>query len=246
MLAIGFVYFFQEQLIFQGTALPKDYAFSFDQPFEEVQLQAGNGDLIHGLYFPAEGNQVVLYLHGNADDLTRWGKYAKDFTRLGYQVLAIDYRGYGKSEGFPSESALQEDANIAYQYLRTQFEPSEIIIYGRSLGSSVATHLAGRVEAHKLVLETPFSSMTEVVASKMLLLPFELRHSFPTIEYLKDVSMPVAMISGSNDWVTPIRLAKKLIPLMDDPSQFYIIEGGRHKNLNTFPVYHTILEEVLK
>ena len=111
------LYFFQDNIIFQHKKLTQDYIFKFDpdpkqEPFQEYFIQTDDGETLNALLFKTKlrSKGLILYFHGNADNLQRWGKYSVDFTRLGYDILMMDYRGYGKSTGKPTERDLYKDA----------------------------------------------------------------------------------------------------------------------------------------
>ncbi len=240
----------QERIIFQPTRLPEGYVFHFDQPFEELFLENDNAaSRISALFFPAEaesGRQLVLYFHGNAGNLQRWGKYAADFTRHGFDFLAIDYPGYGKSAGQPSEEGCYESAQMAYNWALQQYDAEKIIIYGRSLGSAMASWLAARSPARQLILETPFPSMPKLIAYKVprFIASRGTPVHFPVERYVQKVAYPKSIFQGTRDWVVPYKAALELKQWIGE-DRFFVIEGGGHKNLNQFDYYHEKLLEVL-
>jgi len=248
LVAIGF-YLFQDDFVFQSDFLPGDYAFVFDQKFEEYAIPTNDGDTLNALFFnatvPAKG--LILYFHGNAGNLQRWGKCAVDFTALGYDVLMIDYRGYGKSSGTPSEMNLYKDANTTLEWSQYNFPRKRLIFYGRSLGAAVAAHLALSVTPDLLILETPFDELKGAVflPLKPLLYLYPLRYKFSNKMSLQRVSCKKLIIQGTNDWVVPLSAALKLKPLLHDGDAFITIAGGSHNNLREFDEYHKILAEWL-
>ncbi len=244
--AVGLVYLFQKKIIFQGKRLAADHTFSFNQPFQEHHFRAQNGDQIHSLYFPTADTTkgAVLYLHGNADNLDRWGKHAHEFTSRGYAVLMIDYRSYGKSAGVPSELALYEDAELAYDWLSARFPVEQMVIYGRSLGTGVASHLATQRSARLLVLETPFNHIACPIREKVpwLWLLFDFQHRFLTDSRLAKVDYPVWIFQGTKDKVVPMDCAEQLKPLLKDPARFVVLENGGHRGLDTFNLYQETMD----
>lgn len=144
------MYFKQELFLFLPDKLPQDFEFSYPNA-TEVFLPIENNQHIHGLYFTADqkAKGVVLYFHGNAGALDKWGLVADNFAPLGYDVLIMDYRTYGKSQGKLSEQNLFNDAQLAYNYLRKNFGARDIVIYGRSIGTGIATHLASKTYAKR-------------------------------------------------------------------------------------------------
>jgi len=167
---------------------------------------------------------------------------------LGYEVVMMDYRGYGKSTGTPSEQFLYDDASLVYQWVLTKTTPSRIIIYGRSLGTPVASKLAASVQPEILILETPFDELKGAapVYLQSLLSFFPLRYSFPTKDYLVHVKGKKLIFHGTNDRVVPLSSALRLRPLLKDGDEFIIITNGNHRNLRSFGEYQLKLVEVLK
>ena len=249
------IFFFQDSIIFQHKSLSKDHLFTFHRDSSQVKLEeyfikTQDGDSLNALLFKTrlKSKGLVLYFHGNADNLQRWGKYAVDFTRLGYDVLMTDYRGYGKSSGKPTETDLYKDALTTLRWCEVNLSYGRLVIYGRSLGSAVASNLATAEEPDMLILETPFDELKGAIYEplKPLLYLLPLRSKFSNKSFLLKVKCPKVIIHGTNDQVVPLSSALRLKSLLEDGDQFIIIEGGSHRNLRDFKSYHEALEEVLK
>lgn len=244
------LYLFQNTLIFQGKPLHKAYQFDFDQPFEELSIPTSDGLTLNALLFKTEKTSrgLVLYFHGNGDNLQRWGKYAPDFTNLDFDILMVDYRGYGKSTGTPSESGLYQDALTIHTWAKEHLDFDRLVIYGRSLGSAVASYLATQIPADMLILETPFAEIKD--AFYWFLKPafsiFPMKSTFSNLSFIQSVTCPVAIFHGTNDWVVPLASAEKLRPLLDSNDRFVIIEGAGHRNLRHFKAYHDALGAALE
>ena len=240
-------YLLQDKLIFQAVKLPRDYHFVFNQPAEEYFIPTPDNDTINALWFkpnaPAKG--LVIYFHGNADNLQRWGQYAVDLTQLGYEVLMIDYRGYGKSSGKPTEKTLYEDAHFIWNWAREKSDHIKIVIYGRSLGSAIATHLATEVQPDLLILETPFDELMGASVLRYVFAIVPLHSKFATKEFLGKVTCKTVIFQGSNDWVVSLKSAERLKPFLKETDEFVIIPEGGHRNLRDFVLYHTKLASVL-
>ena len=137
------LYFFQEKLLFLPTKLEQDYKFQFNYPFEELFLKTDEEAVINAIHFKVKKPKgVILYFHGNAGDLSRWGNITEYFVDKDYDVLVMDYRTYGKSTGKLSEDAFYKDAQFCYDYLLKQYSEEDISLYGRSLGTGIASYLA--------------------------------------------------------------------------------------------------------
>jgi len=148
--------------------LAAEHLFQFDQPFEEYFIKTPDGETLNALLFksPNTPKGFILYFHGNAGNLQRWGNYAIDFTELDYDILMVEYRGYGKSTGTPSEVDFYADAQVVLDWAKANIPFSRLIIYGRSLGSGVATQLAIKNSPDLLILETPFNELKKPLLSQ--------------------------------------------------------------------------------
>ncbi|MEG3957941.1 alpha/beta fold hydrolase [Microcoleus sp. herbarium2] len=183
---------------------------------------------------------VVLYLHGNGSNVGANVEHANRFHRLGLSVFAIDYRGYGKSQGdFPSESQVYEDAQLAWDYLVQQrgVNPNQIYIYGHSLGGAIAIDLAVRhPEAAGLIVEGSFTStraMVDFQKGLFWLFPIDwlLTQRFDSLSKVDRLQMPVLFIHGTDDNVVPVEMSKKLFDAAPEPKQLYIVPDGGHNNV---------------
>ena len=249
LIALLAFYRFQDKVIFQGKSLPKGFAFKFEQNFEEHFIKTEDGASLNALLFKtsAASKGLILYFHGNADNMERWGQYVVDFTQLDYDVLMMDYRGYGKSTGTPSESNMYKDALIVLAWAKDKIPFTRLVIYGRSLGSAVASNLAMVANPYLLILETPFDELKGTTYAPMepLLYFFPLRHEFSNKSFLPKSACRKVIIHGTEDWVVPLSSAMKLKPLLKAGDQFVIIEGGGHRNLRDFESFHKTLADVL-
>lgn len=247
-ICLGF-YFFQDKLIYQPDKLVNSYRFQFDFPFQEIFIEADDGAQLNALFFktsqPSKG--LIIYFHGNADNLERWGKYAIDLTQQGYDVLMPEYRGYGKSNGEPSEQMFYADAETILKWAKDNLEFNRMIFYGRSLGTAVASHLAMQHSPDLLILETPFDNLHGVVYPpiKPLLWFLPLHSNFSNDQYLKKVTCKKVIIHGTDDWVVPLSSALRLKSLLNSNDIFVIIKEGSHKDLREFQEYHEVLRSVL-
>ena len=247
--------FFQDSIIFQRKVLPMNYIFTFQRDssqakLEEYFIRTEDGEDLNALLFKTKlkSKGLILYFHGNADNLQRWGKYAVDFTKLGYDILMMDYRGYGKSTGKPTERDLYKDALTVFRWSEANLKYERLIFYGRSLGSAVASNLATAVTPDLLILETPFDELKGAVYEpiKPFLYFLPLHSNFSNKTFLSKVSCRKVIIHGTRDQVVPISSALRLKPLLQEGDQFVIIEGGSHRNLRDFESFHKALAEALK
>jgi len=241
------VYFLQEKFIFLPSRLPDDYQFSFDAPFKEYLFNPEKGVSINALLFTSDQRKgLILYFHGNAGDLSDWGHVSTDFTGVGYDILLIDYRGYGKSRGNISEAALYRDAAFIYDQMTENYSESEIVVYGRSIGTGIASQLAVKRSPRLLILESPYYNLKDLARQVMPFVPaFLLRYHFPNHMYLPKVQCPIVLIHGSHDELIDHRASIRLKALVQTKGQIYIIDGGHHNDLATMDAYHEVLSRVL-
>lgn len=241
------VYLFQEMLLFHPTVLEADHLFESEYPFEEVDLTMSDGTLINALHFKDSMSEgVVVFFHGNGGSLQSWSRTASDIVPKGYDLFIMDYRGYGKSTGeICKEQTLFEDAQEVYDHVALLYGQDKIVVYGSSIGTGIAAHVASKNTPWKLVLETPYYSMTDLASSMYPFLPtFILRYPLRTDQYLPNVSCPTLLLHGTKDEVIYYGSSEKLHALVPSTT-FVTIEDGNHNNLSDYDRYHTALEEFL-
>lgn len=243
------LYYLQDYFLFKPEKLPKDFQFLYEnQIVEEYNVETRDGAIINGLHFKAKKPKgVVLYLKGNSKSIKGWGKFAVDFTRHNYDVIMVDYRGFGKSTGKRSEEAIKHDLQFIYNKIREKVSEKYIILYGRSMGSGFATKLASLNNPKMLILDAPYYSLGKVTGRYMPFMPLSviLRYPMPTYKWLKYVNCPVRIIHGTNDKLIPFKSSVKLSQIKPKLTRLYPVIGGGHKNMNTFEEYHKILSEII-
>jgi uncharacterized protein len=190
---------------------------------------------------------VVLYFHGNKGNISRAARHAPDFTNTGYEVWMMDYPGFGKSTGTFNEQKLYDYALQLYKLARSRYRPSQIIIYGKSLGTGIAIQLASVRDCRRLILECPYYSMTSLVRHYMPIYPVSslLHYHFPSYEYLPAVTAPISIFHGTSDGLIPISNAERLKPLLKTGDEFIPIEGAGHNDIAEFPMFHQKLDSLL-
>ncbi len=244
------IYFLQEKLIFLPTQLPQEYQYSFSANFEEVFLETDDGARLNALHFHVKNPKgLILYFHGNAGDLSRWGEIALFFVDKGYDVLIMDYRTYGKSTGKLGEKPLYQDAQLWYEHAKKQYDESNIKVYGRSLGGTFATHVAAKNNPHQLILETPFYGLEEVAKERFPFLPVGslLKYRFPTYSFINEVKCPITIIHGTEDSVVPFDSGKRLFEsISSQKKSFVAIKDGDHNDLINFQEYHKVIDKTLQ
>lgn len=242
-----FIYYIQAKILFYPSPLPKDFSYSFSFAFEELEIATKNATINAVYARKKQAKGLIVYFHGNAGNLSNWGSVAEDFLEYGYEVLIIDYRGFGKSSGkIGSEDELLYDAMKVYEKAREFMPEHKIILYGRSLGSGIAAFVAAHSQPKAIILETPYHSVGSLARYYYPLIPeFLLRYRLPTYEWLQQADAPIYIIHGSYDEIIPLENASRLSKTIDKKHDFLIVPGGRHNNLGEFPEYKQYLEKIL-
>jgi uncharacterized protein len=239
------VYFFQEKLIFKPEKLKQDFKFKYDVPFREYFFDIEPGVRINGLHFFREN---PLYFHGNTRSIKGWARYAKDFYRYDYDVLMVDYRGFGKSTGKRGEKAMLSDVQFIYDRLKEKYAEEYLIVYGRSMGSGFASKLASDNDPRYLILDAPYFSFLRVIERFLPILPMRivLRFHLRTDLWLPKVKCHTYILHGTKDWLIPIRHSEALQKINPRMITLIRIQGGGHNNLPSFDEYHNFIRDILK
>jgi uncharacterized protein len=243
------IYFVQDRFIFKPEKLKQDFKYKYDRPFTELFFDAAPGVRINGLHFTVKKPYgLVLYFHGNSRSIKGWAKYAKDFLRYEYDVVLVDYRGFGKSTGKRNEHDMLQDMQFVYDTLAVQYAENHIIVYGRSLGSGFAAKIASDNKPRYLILDAPYFSFTKVIERFLPILPvrFILQYKLRTDKWIRHVNCHTYIIHGTKDFLIPISNSQKLQALNPKKITLLPIKGGGHNNLPSFHEYHNLLRDILQ
>jgi uncharacterized protein len=208
---------------------------------EEHVLTTADGEKIIVWHVPAKaGRPVILYFHGNGDDLAGFFPRFRDLIADGIGIVAPAYRGYSGSTGSPSEQGLLKDAAAAYAFTTARYGQDRIIAWGFSLGTGVAVAIAAEQKVEKLILEAPYSSV-DVAAFRFPFFPVRLlvRDPFRSDERIARVKVPLLVMHGTDDQAIPIRFGERLFALAHEPKRFVKFAGGGHENLGDFGAIQT-------
>ena len=245
----GFGCVMQRDLIFPAEKLPADHRFGFIRAGEEVRLRASDGVEIDAIHYKRFGSRrVILYCHGNAGSLDSWGTIFEDLKYLETDLIVFDYRGYGKSGGKVTEKGLYRDAQAVYDYLRQAgYGDSDIIVYGRSIGTGVAVDVAQGKHLAGLILESPYHSLRGMLYREYwYMLPwFYLTFTLDNRAKLPKVPARVLILHGTKDDVIAFKYGRMLTESRSDSLAFVPITGGGHNDLDAFPAKRKALEAFL-
>ena len=244
VIVCGLLYFQQQRLMFHPTRslnhTPSLYQLKYEEIWIPVVNAAGKTERLHGWWIAGKkaNATVILYFHHNAMNIGSNVSQALQFHQMGYAVVLFDYRGFGQSSGdFPTETQVYEDGQAAWSYL-TQTRgvlPSNIIIYGHSIGGAIAIEVASKhPEAVALIVQSSFTSVRDMTKrfGVYWLLPIELllRQRFESLNKIKAIKMPVMIIQGTEDFQIPVEMGAKLYAAAPEPKQLITIAGGGHDN----------------
>jgi hypothetical protein len=221
-----FVYFPERTMI--GT--PQHVGLSYDA----VSFEVADGMRLSGWFIPAEKSRgVILFCHGNGGNIYHRLDYLEIFHRLGLSTFIFDYRGYGQSEGKPTEKGTYQDGEAAWRYLveKRQIAPTDIILFGESLGGAVVSWLAQHYTPRALILQSTFTSVPDIGAKVYPYLPVRLlsRFNYNTLEYIQRVHSPVLIIHSPEDEIIPFYHGRRLFEAAREPKEFLEITGDHNE-----------------
>lgn len=244
-----FLYIKQERFFFNPKTLDKNYQYSFDQPFEEININVDKDVSLNALLFRTDSiaKGVILYFHGNAGAIHEWGERAPLYTENNYDILFVDYRGYGKSDSFYSkESQLYNDAQKIYDYVKTRYDEKDIIVLGFSLGTGFASYTAAKNNPKLLILEAPYYAWNEFIASMAPVPESLINYEIPSYKFLKEVKCPIQVYHGSRDFlIKPEENSKRLKALYPEKIKHTMIKGAGHNGIYLTKQYYDELKELL-
>lgn len=209
---------------------------------EEHVLTTDDGEKIIVWHVPARpGHAVVMHFPGNGDYLAGLVDRFRDITSNGTGLVALSYRGYAGSSGRPSEQGLLRDAAAAYAFAAARYQPDRIVVWGFSLGSGVAIALAAVQPVGKLILEAPYTSITDIAAAVIPIMPLRwvMRDQFRSDERIARVTAPLLIMHGARDATIPISFGERLFALAHEPKQFVRFPDGGHNDLDNHGAIET-------
>ncbi|MFB2839418.1 alpha/beta hydrolase [Floridanema evergladense] len=236
-----YAYFFSDRMIF----LPQPSSYQDNNQI--LKLTTKDGVKISAVYLPnPQAKFTILYSHGNAEDLGEMLPILRELGNLGFSVFAYDYRGYGTSQGNPTEKNAYKDIDAAYDYLTQKLgvSPEKIILYGRSVGGGPSVDLASRQPIGGLILENTFVSTFRVV-TQIPLFPFD---KFNNIQKIKKVHSPVLVMYGKADKVIPYWHGRELFATANEPKRVLVVETAGHNDFKDAAgkEYDRVLQEFTK
>jgi fermentation-respiration switch protein FrsA (DUF1100 family) len=243
----------ENSLVYHPTAASVDWQPPPGPEVRDVELTSADGTRIHGWWYPNEGaDGALLYLHGNAGNLSHRGSSIAELRReLGVSVLIIDYPGFGRSGGRPSEAGCYAAADAAHEWLTREqkIAPEKLLIYGASLGGGVAVDLASRREHRALILVKTFTSMPDVGQGLYPWLPVRwlMRNRYESLAKIGRCKRPVFVAHGTADELIPFAHGERLFAAANEPKRFLAMPGIDHNggwSAGFLPALKGFLQEV--
>jgi len=245
------LYFLQDYILFHPVTLKKEYKYDFPEKHKDIDIpisESSNLNIVQFFSTDTITKGVVLYFHENKKNISWYAKYPPYFTKNGYEVWMIDYPGFGKSTGKFTERTLYNWADYLYNFAKKRFNSDSIIIYGKSMGTGIAAHLASLQPCKRLILETPYYDFPSLVKQYFPVYPVNwmLHYKMPTYLYLEKITAPVTIFHGTNDNVIRYSNAERLKKFLKPSDQFITIKNGAHNDLFTFKETVEKLDSLLK
>jgi fermentation-respiration switch protein FrsA (DUF1100 family) len=235
LLLVVFVYLMQARMLYLPDLPGRDLDATPEAIglyYEDVTLDAGDDVDVHGWYVPGDSSRVLLYFHGNAGNISHRLYSIKEWHDAGLSVFIIDYRGYGQSAGKPTEQGLYRDGEAAWRYLTTNrgIAPENIILFGRSLGGSVASWLATRKQPAALIVESSFTSVPDIGQSAYPWLPVRWlsRFKHATRDHVTMATCPILVVHSRDDEIIPFHHGQAIFEAANEPKTFLEIRGGHN------------------
>ena len=209
-------------------------------PHEEVYIKTSGGETLHGYFLPRgeKTNKVMLYLHGNAQNVSTWYLAPVEIQKhVPVNALLVDYRGYGKSTGKPTIEGVINDAVAMYDYLiQRGYKAENISLYGRSIGGAIALELANKVKVKSIVLQSTFTSLKDIAKEIYPVVPETLikKNYWDSKELIKNIKCPALISHGDKDEIVSVRHSYKLYELANEPKKLIILKGATHNDISSY------------
>ena len=244
--ALSWIYLQQEKLLFLGEPLAAGQKIVADADVHEVLIPVPGATLSALQLRLPHPDGVIFFLHGNKGNLATWFVNLDRYRRANYDLFMIDYRGYGKSSGqIVSEDQLQADVRAAWDTMAAEYAGKRRVIYGRSLGTGLAAHLAARVQPDLTILVSPYCSMEEIARVQYPWVPtILLKYPLRTCNEVGAIRGPLVLLHGDRDRLIPLQHSEE-IRQHNPAAHLYVIKDAGHGDINQFAAYDDVLAREL-
>jgi fermentation-respiration switch protein FrsA (DUF1100 family) len=234
-LVLAIVYLMQGRMLYLSNVPGRTLAMTpadARMDYEDVSIETADGVTLHGWFIAGRSRRVLIFFHGNAGNISHRLDSIRQFQNLGLSVLIIDYRGYGQSTGRTTESGIYRDADAIWRYLTETrgVRPNNVVIFGRSLGASVAARLAAQQNPLALIVESSFTSVPDIAQELYPWLPARWlsRLSHATRDYIREVHCPVLVIHSSDDEIIPYHHGQAIFAAAPEPRTLLTLRGSHN------------------
>ncbi len=243
------LYFIQDKILFHPEKISKEHSFTFSNEFEEMFLESVDGVSLNGVLFKLSNPKgVVIYYHNHSGNLKHCSNAIYRFNQLNYDVLVMDYRGFGKSDGTYDEGKMYEDAELWYNQAKQHYDERNIVLFGRGLGATFASYVAARNNPKYLCIESAMYTLLYASRFHYRFLPMKwvLKYKFNLAESLENVACKTYIFHGIKDNLIHYSNAEKMHAILKEKSELILIPEGNHYNLGNNTTFLHKLEEILR
>ena len=243
------LYSIQDRFIFHAEKLPKNYKFSFKGNFEEINLKTDDGNNLNGVIFKVEDPKgIILFFHNHSGNIEHTSTFSALFNKLKYDVLMMDYRGYGKSTGKFNEQLMLDDTKLWYNFVKRFYKEEQITVMGRGIGATFATYVASENNPKQICLGSPLFDMNYTAKFLYPYLPYSLilKYKFDTAKYIEKVKCNIYIFHGKQDELVHYTNSEKLYELSKEKAELNIIPEGNHYNLINNETVLNRLKEIFR
>ena len=251
LLIVLITFVFQRSLLYFPSKEKIDVSYYSNSGLKEVKFTTSDGLVLKSLFKKpiSQDKHTILIFHGNAGHIGHRVKKFKRFIENGYGLLLLEYRGYGDNQGKPTEKGLYEDGLAAINFLsRQNISPEKTIVYGESLGCGIATKLSKDTAFKAIILEAPYTSITDVAQHHYWYMPVKwlILDSYDIIGIIDKIKSPLLLIHGEKDNIIKIKFGKKVFDSAPKPKQALYIPNAGHNDLYEFDLYEKIFKFIEK
>lgn len=242
------LYFTQDHFIFHAVKLDPSHQFEFDRPFEEIELTSEDGVKLNGIHFKNEqAKGIVVYFHNRTGNVQIWGQSVGVFYNAGFDVLLMDYRGFGKSGGRFNEHRMISDVQIWYDWVKDRFPESRIVLYGKGLGAFFTIEAGAKNDPALVILESPMYSLSFSAKDHYPFLPGDLilKYQMNSGIHFSELKGKVLIFHGKADKVIPHTSALELAARRPDNTELILLDGTNNLGVMSNPIYLQKLHKAL-
>ena len=239
---------FQEYFMFFPDSLPRKHNYTHPNFEREFFVKSGKNEINYALFSKGKSDSLCVYFHGNAHNIEHYSQFINPILEKGVDVLIVDYPTFGKSTGKIYPDVFYEVAMATQKFIGDSLNHKTVTVYGKSLGTGVATYFAQDFKVDKIILETPYEKFSNAVGRLGAIFPTDLmiRYRLNNVTNLKNSEVPVYIIHGTSDFIIKYQEAEKIKSAYPNRVKLTLVEKGKHNNLTEFPEYQKFIDEAFQ